>query len=80
MTVAGKIYSGNDVQEVINSGIDFVTIGKAGILHHDFPNKIFENPYFKPVSLPVTQIYLQKEGLGERFIEYVGRYPGFVAT
>jgi 2,4-dienoyl-CoA reductase-like NADH-dependent reductase (Old Yellow Enzyme family) len=77
-TVAGKIYSASDVRAVMNAGVDFVTIGRAAILHHDFPEKIRSQPDFKPVELPVSSAYLQEEGLGERFIEYMGRWPGFI--
>ena len=66
------------MQQVLEKGVDFVTIGNAAILHHDFPNKIKENIDFKPVHLPVTKEYLTKEGLGPKFIQYLGNWPGFV--
>ena len=78
-TVAGTIRTGADCRKIIESGVDFLSIGRAGILHHDFPLKIKENADFKPVALPVTATYLKQEGLGEAFIKYLGRWPGFVA-
>jgi len=78
-TVAGKIYSGKDVQNVINAGVDFVSIGKSGIIHHDFPNKVMNNPDFEPQSLPVSAEYLKNEGLNDQFITYMKRWPDFVA-
>ncbi len=77
-TVAGQIRSGEDIQKVINAGVDFVSIGMAGILHHDFPKKVLNNPNFKPKSLPVSSEYLKTEGLGERFVEYMRRWPDFI--
>ena len=79
LTVAGKIRSGKDVYDVINKGVDFVTIGKSGILHHDFPKKVMENKNFEPVDNPVSEAYLKSEGLGEKFINYLKRWDDFVA-
>lgn len=77
-TVAGNIKTGNDVQKIINAGVDFVTIGRSGILHHDFPKRAIKNPDFIPVNTPVSEAYLKEEGLGEKFIQYMKRWPGFV--
>ena len=78
LTVAGKIRTGQDVQKILNSGVDFVTVGRAGILNHDFPIKVIENPDFEPVKTPVSEQYLLKEGLSKKFISYMGRWPDFV--
>jgi 2,4-dienoyl-CoA reductase-like NADH-dependent reductase (Old Yellow Enzyme family) len=77
-TIAGQIRSAADVRLAIDAGVDFVTIGRAAILHHDFPELVRNQSDFEPVSLPVSVDYLRREGLGERFIEYMGRWPGFV--
>ena len=79
LTVAGKIRSGADVSLVLDEGVDFVTIGRSGILHHDFARQVMENPEFKPTSIPVSKIYLDQEGVGKKFIEYLGKWPRFVA-
>ena len=78
LTVAGKIYSGADVRAILDAGIDFVTIGRAAILHHDYPSKVLADPSFVPVALPVSAPHLRREGLGEAFIEYMRRWDGFV--
>ncbi len=78
LTVAGNIRNGKDVQAIMDEGVDFVTVGRSGILHHDFPRKVIDNPVFEPASLPVTRAYLSHEGLGEKFIDYMGRWEGFV--
>lgn len=79
ITVAGKISTGADTQAILNSGIDFVTIGRAAILHHDYPDRVMANPAFVPAALPVTRAHLAHEGLGEAFIRYMTRWKGFVA-
>ncbi len=78
LTVAGKIRNGADVDNVLKSGVDFVTIGRSAILHHDFPIQVIENPHFKSIAPPVSIEYLNQQGLSDRFIEYMQRWPGFV--
>lgn len=78
LTVAGKIQSGNDVKRVLDMGVDFVAIGRSAILHHDFPLSVMSNINFEPKSTPVSEQYLTNEGLGDRFIEYMKRWPNFV--
>lgn len=77
-TVAGKIRNANDVNQVVSYGADFVTIGRAAILHHDFPHQVKNNGNFNPVETPVTEEYLRSEGLGKRFIQYMKKWPDFV--
>lgn len=79
LTVAGKIHSAKNVSDILNSKVDFVTIGRSGILHHDFPLKVMSDSDFKTVALPVSKEHLQKEGLSEKFIEYMRNWKGFVA-
>lgn len=78
LTVAGKIRTGRDVQQVLDAGVDYVTIGRAAILHHDFPEKVLSDPDFQPVPNPVSKAYLYREGLPDPFIEYLKNWPGFV--
>jgi 2,4-dienoyl-CoA reductase-like NADH-dependent reductase (Old Yellow Enzyme family) len=79
-TVAGKIQTGKDVHKILEAGVDFVSIGRSAILHHDFPVKVMEDADFIPTNTPVSKAYLSKEGLGENFIEYMQRWPDFVSV
>ena len=78
LTVAGKIRNAKNVQDILDSEVDFVSIGRSGILHHDFPKQVIENNEFEPVSIPVSESYLSTEGLSPNFIEYMKRWEGFV--
>ena len=78
LTIAGKIRSGNDVNKVLAAGVDFVTIGRSAILHHDFPKRVIDNVNFEPIATPVSEEYLTKEGLGKNFIQYLRKWPKFV--
>jgi len=78
LTVAGKISSATDVEELLSQKVDFATIGKAAILHHDFPIKAIADPHFESIATPVSENYLRNEGLGDAFISYMKRWPGFM--
>lgn len=77
--VAGKIMTPATAAELLAAGADFVLIGRAAILHHDFPRRAQADPGFVPVPLPVTEAYLADQGLGRRFLRYMATWDGFVA-
>lgn len=79
LTIAGQIRTGEDVQKVLDAGIDFVTIGRAAVLHHDFPELVMKDAHFTPIDTPVSKEYLRKEGLSEKMVIYMQRWPDFVA-
>ena len=76
--VAGKVTSPAIASEMLANGADYVLIGRAAILHHDFPERARRDPAFTPVALPVTREYLANEGLGPAFVTYMATWPGFV--
>ena len=59
--------------------IDFILLGRAAILHHDYPLQMQADAEFKPVANPVSPEHLRSEGLGETFVEYMRNWKGFVA-
>jgi 2,4-dienoyl-CoA reductase-like NADH-dependent reductase (Old Yellow Enzyme family) len=75
---AGKLTTGAGVARAMNEGLDFVVIGRAAILHHDFPKQVAANADFRPTPNPVTPDYLHAEGLGPAFVEYMRGWKGFV--
>ncbi len=59
---------------------DFVLVGHAAILHHDFPARLRQDGGFAPVSLPVARHYLYREGVSDKFVAYIkSLWPNFVA-
>jgi len=76
--VAGQVRGGEDVRRCLDSGADVVIVGRAAILHHDFPERVRADPEFRAIGLPVTEEYLRGEGLGPAFIRYMGNWKGFV--
>ncbi|MDB5450715.1 MAG: NADH:flavin oxidoreductase/NADH oxidase [Phenylobacterium sp.] len=78
--VAGKIMTAAQAAGALDAGCDYVLLGRAAILHHDYPEQVRRNPAFEPTALPVTADYLRREGLGPAFIGYMQSWPGFVAA
>jgi 2,4-dienoyl-CoA reductase-like NADH-dependent reductase (Old Yellow Enzyme family) len=77
--VAGKIMDGATARRCLQHGADFVTIGRAAILHHDFPECLRKDPDFVAMPLPVSAEHLRAEGLGPAFVDYMKTWKGFVA-
>ena len=77
--VAGKLRNPAEVEAAIAQGADWVMLGRAAILQHDFPQRYADNPTFEPVRTPVTRSYLNQEGLSDTFVEYMNNWKGFVA-
>lgn len=76
--VAGKVRTPQDALRCMEAGVDFVLLGRAAILHHNFPQLSTENDHFTPVKNPVSEDYLRAEGLGDAFVEYMKTWKGFV--
>jgi 2,4-dienoyl-CoA reductase-like NADH-dependent reductase (Old Yellow Enzyme family) len=76
---AGKIMTAQDARDFLAAGADFAVIGRAAILHHDFPRRVEADPDFHPIALPVSREHLAAEGLSPVFIGYMNNWKGFVA-
>ena len=76
--VAGKLRTPADLQRAMDLGVDWVMLGRAAILHHDFPNRLRADPGFTPVDLPASPGHLRAEWLSATFIEYMKSWKGFV--
>ena len=79
LAVAGKLYSAADAQRAINAGADMAAIGRAAILHHDFPRQVAADAEFEARKNPVAAEVLLAEGLSENFVNYMRNWKGFVA-
>jgi len=75
--VAGKVTTPAEAAACLADGADFVIIGRAAILHHDFPKQAAD-PGFRPAPLPITREHLRAEGLGPAFLDYMNTWKGFV--
>jgi 2,4-dienoyl-CoA reductase-like NADH-dependent reductase (Old Yellow Enzyme family) len=77
--IAGQIRTPDEAEKALASGVDWIMLGRAAILHQDFPLLMQNEPKFQPMTNPVSREHLAKEGLSEKFIEYMASWKGFVA-
>jgi 2,4-dienoyl-CoA reductase-like NADH-dependent reductase (Old Yellow Enzyme family) len=75
---AGKVMTPDDARACLAHGMDFVMLGRAAILHHDYPARLAADPGFTPIRTPVPADHLAAEGLGPSFVKYMGTWKGFV--
>ena len=79
LAVAGKLYGGDDITRAIDAGADIVALGRAAILHHDFPRLLEVDPHVTMRAVPVSADVLRAEGLSDGFVGYMRSWPRFVA-
>ena len=78
---SGKIMSARTAASALEAGCDFVMIGRAAILQHDFPQRVRANHDHHSPDLPVSQSHLENAGLSPAFINYMREgWDGFVAS
>jgi 2,4-dienoyl-CoA reductase-like NADH-dependent reductase (Old Yellow Enzyme family) len=76
---AGKVMTPDDARTCLERGMDFVLLGRAAILHHDWPQRLAADADFTPIQVPVTAEHLRGERLGADFVKYMQTWKGFVA-
>ncbi len=76
--VAGKLQNPADIERALSLGADFAFLGRAAILHHDYPKRLAFDASFVPSKIPVSAAYLANEGLSEPFLNYMRGWKGFV--
>jgi len=79
LSVAGKIIQPRQALAALEAGVDFVSLGKVAVIHHDYPARLKVNPSFMPDWLPVSRDRLRQEGLGPKFIDYLSTWTNFVS-
>jgi 2,4-dienoyl-CoA reductase-like NADH-dependent reductase (Old Yellow Enzyme family) len=78
--VAGRLYTPTDIQRVLDRGVDIAVLGRAGILHHDYPLRAGADTAWTPRRPPVDRRTLAAEGVSARFVDYLlAGFDDFVA-
>lgn len=77
---AGKVMTAQTAAWLLREGCDFAVIGRAAILRHDFPERVRSDADYVSPRLPVTPDYLDAEGVGPAFVDYLRTWPGFVGN
>ncbi|OLS24971.1 MAG: NADPH dehydrogenase [Candidatus Heimdallarchaeota archaeon LC_2] len=77
IAVAGGIRTREDARKAESAGADIVVIGKASIVHPDWP-RVSKSNDFVPISAPWDPNYLHQVSVGPKFVKYLQRIPGLV--
>jgi 2,4-dienoyl-CoA reductase-like NADH-dependent reductase (Old Yellow Enzyme family) len=75
--VAGEIWTSSDAEKALELGADIVALGKSAIGNADWAVKA-RDPNYQPQMPPYSVQHLREASLGEAFIGYMSRWPGFV--
>jgi 2,4-dienoyl-CoA reductase-like NADH-dependent reductase (Old Yellow Enzyme family) len=67
---AGKITTPEQAAAVLAQGADIAIVGRAGILHRDYPERA-RDPAFAPLTPPVSPKHLEAEGVSPPFMQYL---------
>jgi len=77
--VAGNIRTPKQAEDALAAGVDWIMLGRAAMLDHNFPLLYTEDSEFAPTPTPATKEHLATEGLSPKFIEYFsGNWPEYV--
>jgi 2,4-dienoyl-CoA reductase-like NADH-dependent reductase (Old Yellow Enzyme family) len=77
--VAGGIWTKSDAEVILNTGADFIALGKAAIGLPDWPSRAEAEKGDFPRP-PFTIQQLQAADLSDSFIGYMKKWSGFVAS
>ena len=80
MCCAGSILTGADVRKAMEAGMDFVMLGKAAMLHHDFVQRYIGDPNFASRTPPVSEALLRAEGMSDPFLDYLRGFPNSIVA
>lgn len=74
---AGGVWTRSDAEAVLERGADVVAVGRAAIVHPDWPQRITD-PGFEPTRPPWTPDQLRAADVGADLLAYLRRFPGLV--
>lgn len=78
LMTAGKVWRGEDAEEIRSYGADIVALGRVAIAHPNWVKEYLNNNDYKPDTPPFSVDYLKKAGLNPAFVEYMKKWKGFV--
>ena len=74
---AGKIWTAEDAAGQLDLGASAVALGRAAITTQDWPWRVARDGG-EPFRPPVSAEHLRAHALGDAFVDYMKRWPGFV--
>ncbi len=77
IVAAGGIKNYTDVSKALATGLDIVSVGRAGIVQADWPFHV-QDPNFDLPTIPWSQELLSSQAVSPRFYEYLKKFSGLV--
>lgn len=78
LVTAGMLWTAADGERQLELGADAIALGRAAICNPDWPRRVALQRG-EPARPPLTAEELRDRALSETFVEYMRRWPGFVA-
>ena len=78
LLAAGKIWTRDDAEAVLDLGADMVALGRCAIVNPSWPLQV-EDPAWAPRRPPLTLAELGERDVSPGFAHYLRRWKGFVA-
>jgi 2,4-dienoyl-CoA reductase-like NADH-dependent reductase (Old Yellow Enzyme family) len=78
IVVAGKVWTREDADVLLEKGADAIAVGRAAIANPDWVEQVRDRR--EPRRPPLTRDELVERGLSPGFVEYMTRWKGFVAS
>ena len=79
IVAAGKVWTADEADLVLQAGADVVALGRAAILNPDWPKEVAADPRFEPVRGPLTPAELRARAISDTFVDYLRRFRDMVA-
>ncbi|MCD8481340.1 MAG: NADH:flavin oxidoreductase [Verrucomicrobia bacterium] len=80
LVVAGGLRTAADRDRAFAMGADAIAIGRAAIAYADWPMLIEKDGgQWQPAPPPYPVAHLRGQGLGDAFIRYMQKWPGYVS-
>lgn len=78
LVAAGKIWTRDDAERVIDLGADCIALGRAAIANPDWPTNIHD-PAWQPIRPPHDPADLHQKAVSPTLVTYLRRWKGFIA-
>lgn len=73
IVAAGKVWTRDDAEVMIDHGADIVAVGRAAILNPDWARQALAGS-FEPERGPLTRAQLKGLAIGDRFVDYLHNF------
>ncbi len=74
---AGGVWTREEAEHAVASGVDVVVVGRAGIGNPDWPTRL-SDPAYEPTRPPWSREHLVSVDVGDDLLRYLSAFPGMV--